>query len=79
MPDMTTVQSTLSLNLLVPIDRRLSTRIMYRYENFRVTDWHYDGVIQGQVQALDGGTLLLDAGPQDYHANVFGVFLQYKL
>jgi hypothetical protein len=79
MPNMTTVQHTLSMNLLVPIDRRLSTRLMYRYESFKVKDWHYDDVITGQIQQMDGGTLLLDSGPQKFHANVFGVFLQYKL
>ncbi len=79
MPDMTTVQNTLTLNLMVPIDKRLTARFMYRFEDFRVKDWHYDEVIQGQVQAMDGGTILLDPGRLNSHTNVFGVFIQYKL
>jgi hypothetical protein len=79
MPDMTTVQHTLTMNLLVPIDKRLSARLMYRYENFKVKDWHYDQIIVGQVQSFGGeSSLLLDAGPQNYHTNVIGAFVQYK-
>jgi hypothetical protein len=79
LPDMTTIQNTLTLNLLVPIDKRLSARFMVRHEDIKVKDWHYNDVITGQVQNLDGGTILLDAGPTNYRANIFGVFLQYKL
>jgi hypothetical protein len=49
------------------------------YENVAIKDWHYDSVITGAVQNLDGGAILLDAGPTSFHNNVFGVFLQYKL
>jgi hypothetical protein len=39
-------------------------------------DWHYtglgDNLLQGQV-------LYLDPGPANYRANMFGVFLQYRL
>ena len=31
------------------------------------------------MAAYDSGTLLLDAGAQNYHANVIGFFIQYKL
>ena len=79
LPDMTFVQQTLNLNLLIPIDKKLSIRIFDRFEIGKVKDWHYDGVIVNRVAAYDSGTLLLDAGPQDYRANVIGVFLQYKL
>jgi len=79
LPSMTFVQHTLSLNVLVPIDRRTSVRLFDRYEVGRVKDWHYDNVITNAVAAYDNSTLLLDSGPQHYHVNVIGVFLQYKL
>ena len=79
LPDMTTTQSALTLNLMVPIDKRLSARFMVRYEDFKIRDWHYNDVIQGAMQNLDGGTLLLDSGPTNFHASTVGVFLQYKL
>jgi hypothetical protein len=79
LPDMTTTQSALTLNLLVPIDKRLSARFMVRYEDFKIRDWHYNDVVTGAVQNLDGGTLLLDAGPTNFHASTIGVFIQYKL
>lgn len=79
LPDMTFVQQTLNFNLLIPINKKLSVRLFDRFEVGQVKDWHYDGVITGAVGAYDSGTLLLDAGAQNYHANVIGVFIQYKL
>ena len=79
LPNMTFVQQTLSFNLLIPIDKKLSIRLFDRFEIGKVKDWHYDGVITGAVANYDSGTLLLDAGPQSYRANVIGIFLQYKL
>jgi hypothetical protein len=79
LPDMSTTQNAVTLNLMVPIDRRLSARFMVRYEDFKIRDWHYNDVITGAMQNLDGGTLLLDAGPTNFHATTVGVFLQYKL
>ena len=54
-------------------------RLFDRLEVGRVVDWHYDGVIAGAVANYDSGTLLLDAGPQNYHTNVIGLLVQYKL
>ncbi len=79
LPNMTFVQQTLNFNLLIPINKKLSLRLFDRVEVGQVKDWHYDGVITGAVGAYDSGTLLLDAGAQNYHANVVGVFIQYKL
>jgi hypothetical protein len=52
---------------------------MFRHESGRVTDWHYDGTPVGASAAEANATLLLDAGPQSYHSNILGVFLQVKL
>jgi hypothetical protein len=79
LPDMTTVQNTLVLNLTKPIDKKSSVRLLYRYEQMKITDWHYDNVITGVLTAADAGTLLLDAGPQNYHATLAGLFYQIKL
>ncbi|MCX7176940.1 MAG: MtrB/PioB family outer membrane beta-barrel protein [Proteobacteria bacterium] len=79
LPSMTFVQHTLNLNLIIPIDKKLAIRIFDRYEIGRVKDWHYDNVIVGAVANYDSGTLLLDAGPQNYRGNIIGVLVQYKL
>jgi hypothetical protein len=44
-----------------------------------IKDWHYDNVLTGAISAMDGQTLMLDAGPLNYHVNTFGVFMNYKL
>ncbi len=79
LPDMTTVQNTITLNLFKQIDKKTSIRASYRHDNMRIKDWHYDGVIMNVMAAYDGGTMLLDSGPMNYHVNTFGVFLNHKL
>jgi hypothetical protein len=79
LPDMTTVQNTITLNLVKPLDKKTTVRAMYRFDGFRVKDWHYDGVIKNAMAAYDSGTMLLDSGSLNYHVNTFGVFLNYKL
>jgi hypothetical protein len=79
LPDMTTVQNTLAVNLVKPLNKKTTVRAIYRFEGMRVTDWHYDGVIHNVMAAYDAGTLLLDSGAMNYHVNSVGVFLNYKL
>jgi hypothetical protein len=79
LPSMTFVQQTLNFNVLIPVNKRTSVRLYDRVELGGVTDWHYDGVVKNAVANYDSGTLLLDSGPQNYRANVIGVFIQYKL
>ena len=57
----------------------MSLRLFDRLEIGQVKDWHYDGVISGAVANYDSGTLLLDAGPQNYRTNVVGILIHYKL
>jgi hypothetical protein len=77
--DMTLVQNTLTLNLLIPIQKKASARVMYRHESGSVKDWHYTGMPLGASAAEGNATLMLDAGPQDYHTNVIGVMFQFLL
>jgi hypothetical protein len=79
LPNMTYSQQNLNLSLLIPIDKKLAIRLFDRYETGKIRDWHYDSVITGAVLNIDSGTLLLDAGPQNYHNNIFGILIQYKL
>jgi hypothetical protein len=78
-PDMTLVQNTLSAHLLVPIQKSMSAHLAYRYERGRLTDWHYDGVPIGASAAENNATVMLDAGPQNYRVQTFGIFVQFKL
>jgi hypothetical protein len=79
LPDMTTLQNTVTVNLVKPLDKKTTIRGMYRFDTMRIADWHYDGVIHNAVSAMDGNTLLLDSGAMNYHVSTFGVFLNYKL
>jgi hypothetical protein len=79
LPDMTTDQNTITLNLVKPLDKKTTVRAMYRYDAMKLKDWHYDGVVKNAMAAYDSGTLLLDSGANSYHVNTFGVFLNYKL
>jgi len=79
LPNMTFVTQTLNFNLLIPINKKLSVRLYDRFEVGQVKDWHYDDVIKNAAANYDSGTLLLDGGAQNYHANVIGIFIQYKL
>ena len=79
LPDMTTVQNTLAVNLVKPLNKKTSIRATYRFEGVKITDWHYDGAIHNAMAAYDAGTMLLDSGPLNYHVNTVGVFLNYKM
>lgn len=78
-PDMTLVQNTITANLIVPIEKKISLRFLYRHESGRIKDWHYTGTPIGASAAENNGTIMLDAGPQNYHTNVYGALLQVKL
>lgn len=69
-------------NLLVPINKTLTTRFLLRHEIGKIDDWHYLG-LQATPVATAAGTLptavVLDAGPQDYKASLIGVLLSFKL
>lgn len=77
--DMTFVQNTLNINLVIPLTKQSSLHLYNRYETGKMTDWHYDGQPTGVATNAGGGTVALDAGPQKYHLNVIGVFFQHKL
>ncbi len=49
MPDSVFIQSIVDAGVLVPITSALAVRFYYRYENGRISDWHYDGVQQNPV------------------------------
>jgi hypothetical protein len=74
-PDMATEQNTLSINMLMPITKKLAARFMASYEDFKVQDWHYDYL----QDANTAGLVLNDLGPQNYRVTSVGVFLNYEM
>jgi hypothetical protein len=84
-PDMTTETNSLDLNVLVPLSKNVSTRIGYRYDTFKVTDWHYDGLTgRGSATGVGrdagtGATVWSDLGPHDYKINTLSLLLGVKL
>jgi hypothetical protein len=75
--DLRFAQNVFSLSVLVPIDKQMSVRFFERYESGAVRDWHYDGVAANPMPVANAA--YLDAGPQDYSVNVFGVLLLIRL
>jgi predicted porin len=75
MPDSVFIQGIVDASMLVPITKAVALRLYYRYENGRISDWHYDGVQQNPVPASTA--VYLDYGPQSYHASIAGVFVRY--
>ena len=75
--DLVFIQNFVEANAMVPIRKRLSLRLTYRYEDGRIRDWHYDGVSVNPMPANNGA--YLDFGPQDYKVHLFGAFFRYEL
>ncbi len=76
-PALTFVQHAVEANLLIPVSRMTSVRLLYRYERGRFDDWHYDGIDTNPVPAA-GAQVQLDAGPGDYHVNLVGAMLRVQ-
>jgi hypothetical protein len=75
--DLVFIQNIVEANARVPIRKRLSLRLIYRYEDAQIRDWHYDGVSVNPMPANNGA--YLDFGPQDYKAHLFGALFRYEL
>jgi hypothetical protein len=84
-PDIVIQQNIFDASLVVPVDKQVAVRLLYRYETGKIRDWHYQNiegspVVLGAAGAAGLPTaVILDGGPQDYKANVFGVLFQLKL
>ena len=75
--DLVFVQNVAEANAVVPLYRRLSLRLLYRFETCRIRDWHYDGISVNPMPANNGA--YLDFGPQDYKVHLFGALFRYEL
>ena len=75
--DLVFVQNLVEANALVPLLRRLSLRLLYRFEDARIRDWHYNGVSVNPMPANNGA--YLDFGPRDYKVHLFGALFRYEL
>ena len=75
--DLVFVQNFVDANAVVPVYKRLSLRLLYRFEDAKIRDWHYDGVSVNPMPANNGA--YLDFGPQDYKVHVFGALFRYEL
>ncbi len=80
-PDLTYRLHSLQASVTVPLNQRLSVRLVGRHEVLRIADWHYDGLTP-MLTSNTGGLLpvtFIDQGPRDYRASSVGVFLSYRL
>jgi hypothetical protein len=76
-PDLTYQEHFAEASAVVPLVRRLSLRLLYRYERGAIGDWHYDGVDVNSMPANNAA--YLDFGPQKYKVHFFGVLFRYEL
>lgn len=75
-PDLKFTQNVLEANVMVPLTKQLTLRLLARHEDGRIRDWHYDGVDVNPVPGTNQQTYL-DAGPQDYSAFLVGAFVKF--
>ena len=75
--DLTFTQNIVEANAFLPLPKRLSLRLLYRYEDGRIRDWHYDGIDQNSMPA--NNSAYLDFGPQKYKVHFFGALFRFVL
>lgn len=73
-PDLDTTQHILEANLIVPVNKQLAVRTLYRYEAGNLDDWHYAGVAGNPVPA--NNAVYLDSGTQNYSTSFVALLLQ---
>ena len=76
-PDLTFEQDVAEVNLLVPVKRDVSLRLLMRREVGKFKDFHYDGVAAAPTPQSNQMTFL-DTGPQDYRSLTLGLMLQMQ-
>jgi hypothetical protein len=74
-PSMQTTMQTFEFNVVKDLTKRLTTRLMYRFETLHNKDWHYDNSLLFNQTNFAAA----DYGPQNYRVNILGFFLMYKL
>ncbi len=83
MPDMNFDQNTLDLKLLIPQTKDLSIKLLYHFEEGRITDWHYTTIQASPAASLTAAGVtdgfVFDMGPQNYRSHAVGVMLDFKL
>lgn len=83
MPDITIIQNIFDASLVVPYSRQVAVRLLYRYESGTIADWHYTGLNASPIAAATITALptavVLDGGPQNFRASVFGILLQIRM
>ena len=82
MPDQVIEINYLDASLRYPLSARVSARLVYRYQDEAIRDWHYQNLNTTPVVGAAGAlptAVILDGGPHDYNANWFGVMIQITL
>lgn len=83
-PDLLTLQNIFEANLLMPVNKTVSARLLLRHERGKYNDWHYSGLQDSPVAVNAPGTALptaviLDAGTQNYRSTLIGLMFQVRL
>lgn len=76
LPDLKTTQRFIDLNLIVPVNKSVAVRGLYRYEKGTIDDWHYSGTAAVNPGPTAQNRAHLDGGPENYESHIVGLFLQ---
>jgi hypothetical protein len=60
-PDLLLRKHTVEFNAIAPISKRISMRLLYRYETGKFRDWHYDGIAQNPTPNTNQQTFAYSA------------------
>jgi len=69
-PDMKVSSNLLQANLLYPVSKEITARLLYTYEIGKIDDWHYAGDLQGNLGVT---SIIVDGGPQRYKTHLLGL------
>jgi len=82
LPDLSVDTHFLDASLRFPLTERMSLRLVYRYQEEDIRDWHYRNLdtmpVVGNPAALPTA-VILDSGPHDFTVNWYGVMLRIEL
>jgi hypothetical protein len=79
MPDQVVEINYLDASLRYPFTPRIAGRLIYRYQNEFIRDWHYQNLNTTPVVGAPGSlptAVILDGGPQSYTVNWVGVMME---
>ncbi|HEX5130355.1 MAG TPA: MtrB/PioB family outer membrane beta-barrel protein [Usitatibacter sp.] len=74
--DLSFAQNVFDASAWMPVNDRVSLRLLVRHESGKVRDWHYDGIADNPMPT--NNAVYLDSGPQDYRTTAVGLLFHIR-